>query len=531
MSGEVKINANSLKAPGESSAALRLAGDLSGEVLPQSIERAAAERVSLFDKIRSIRNRAEERVQEESDVIPGINDDLLESFSSFSRSDFRRIRSALKESALTPDDLAPALNRLVELGADLSPLEFALIELCATFKHPPHEQAVAHLNKVGIVPARASDLDPGYTLIRGTPILSLVREALGNALEKHSHDLSFSETCHLLRALRLEKIRFRGKENSILARELFAKLDEAPSQTVLSAFRELGLSRIIYPPLTQRIIYRLLPEVDRLSHLELAECVRAMGMVHAEMPIFELKLATRLTQVVKELSWKEIALTALGIGELRYHHVPLVRGILGRIAEEQETFPPQEVCSIAWGLSTVTNEEDFRIIWKQVEAHDRELSLPSEKNEGLPLERESLRMLSLVSLYRKMPLPPHLASRAREFEGEKIPANFDESRINGFEKEVREVLKSLGITATPHVYAEGISTDFIFSHEGKRVALFCDGYRYHYIGNRERASICGSDVIATEALKNRGYSVVRISDRLWNNSARKRTLLKKLLAE
>jgi very-short-patch-repair endonuclease len=131
---------------------------------------------------------------------------------------------------------------------------------------------------------------------------------------------------------------------------------------------------------------------------------------------------------------------------------------------------------------------------------------------------------SLVSL--KLEVPEELKRKALSMERYQ---EYAVPRMNPFEFAVGRELDRIGVKAEAQKWFEGYYIDFLLDHGGRKIALECDGFKYHSAGMQAQSRLNGKSIMKEEFLKARGFEVIRIPSREWAQNPDRQSYLSHLL--
>ena len=100
-----------------------------------------------------------------------------------------------------------------------------------------------------------------------------------------------------------------------------------------------------------------------------------------------------------------------------------------------------------------------------------------------------------------------------------------------FETSVKQALRRLGHTPNSQVVVEGYHLDFVLEEEAGKLAVECDGARFHCLNWDPERGPTGRDIMRDAILQSLSYRVVHVYDTVWWNATDRLGLLRKLVSQ
>jgi very-short-patch-repair endonuclease len=470
---------------------------------------------------------------EKSKVISWLNSKL----SSLANGQLLQAMDIVSASKLSSDEfVGSAISRLQELRNDLLSKDFhrglatlvniksASLESKDRLAHIIFESRTEYRSEMFI--SIASKL-----VVSGYHNPEFVRVVVENSLGR-TDSLSGKECFQLVKMFETAKWRHPGYLS-----EIGNRLSDVAFHTDPNLLAEVAVSFAkldIRMPRLMSSVAALSPV--KLSHLSANKLKSLLGACAAEN-IIPVNLLSFIDQ---ELPKKDLAERYLASSMWSYsvlnepcpHIVSKMREI-GPDLIKKDFFDCSDA-ALVMRSAVVLDQEFGKEFWQNFRQHKQAMPahgvglFPSTK---LDQEIGDLKGPALYSLYHslvslKLEVPEWLSQRARSMERYE---EYKAPKINSFESSVRRELDRIGIRAESQKWFEGYYIDFVVEHDGRKIALECDGFKYHSAGMQAQARLNGKSIMKEEFLKARGFEVVRIPSRAWLQVSDKKEFLHQIL--
>jgi very-short-patch-repair endonuclease len=236
-------------------------------------------------------------------------------------------------------------------------------------------------------------------------------------------------------------------------------------------------------------------KINRANAEDLATISWAMGKLrYRDEKLFE-RIASRSLEIINSFANKNIASLLLGYGLSHIENKKLFEGAISKLSEPNRIITSQALAQSAWAVGILYPDLVTRVV------------TPEILNQ---LDNDAEWMQVYSALVGCGIVPTDM--RFERYDS--IALKLNPKAQTPFEISVFEDLKKLqsqnGMEIKPQSFIGGVEVDFELTVGFRKIAIECDGARFHRTTGPNGGGLQGKDILQNRVLSFFGYSVIHI---------------------